>query len=442
MKLSRHGKHTNHSRRGRRHTKRAGKHLKYRGKKVRVSKRYSRVTGGRGRGRGHTKKNLQNIYGRRFMKGGVVCGGFEYDWVWGTSADGQNFTCTIEVTLRYKKNLIRSITAANSQFQVVISVGSNFKGCKAKYGIWGYERLSLKFIRQTPDSPLEFQFDTYLDFISALGEHIVDWVPSSRNFVRDIISNVPMRYNFNFKENTKILDCIRDFIRNKIIDVYIDTLWLLGSCTDESDNNVFYCTDSKDLFGDFKDYYTSDTFDNLRRIKDIESSESSESSESKEEKDKLKFKIYKDNMVSYQSLGITTSERPLHEIFKSNIELLILIGKCILIIYGGKRTAIEPGFLFDLKGKFIYIINNIRTPFFFSTDYKFYENYKIKLKEYLGEMTTKANVLDFISDTFPGRPLSLAAAAAVVPAPSLAAAANGDDGDDGTAVVPAVVTAN
>ena len=69
MKLSRHGKHTNHSRRGRRHTKRAGKHLKYRGKKVRVSKRYSRVTGGRGRGRGHTKKKSTKYIWTKIYEG-------------------------------------------------------------------------------------------------------------------------------------------------------------------------------------------------------------------------------------------------------------------------------------------------------------------------------------------------------------------------------------
>jgi hypothetical protein len=85
MKLSRRGKRVIRTRRGRRYTKRAGKHLRYRGKKVRVSKRYSRVTGRRGRGRGHTKKNLQNIYGRRFMKGGVLCDGVEYKWVWVTT---------------------------------------------------------------------------------------------------------------------------------------------------------------------------------------------------------------------------------------------------------------------------------------------------------------------------------------------------------------------
>ena len=388
MKLSRHGKHTNHSRRGRRHTKRAGKHLKYRGKKVRVSKRYSRVTGGRGRGRGHTKKNLQNIYGRRFMKGGVVCGGVEYDWVWGTSADGQNFTCTIEVTLRYKKNLIRSITAANSQFQVEIRVGSNFIGCKADTGgIWGDERLSLKFIRQTPDSPLEFQFDTYLDFISALGEHIVDWVPSSRNFVRDIISNVPMRYNFNFKENTKILDCIRDFIRNKIIDVYIDTLLLLGNCEDNYLDTTFKCRDSEKLFG-----FT------------------------------LESTVMRPNTTRY-------------EVHKSNIELLILIGKCILRIYSKMlNPTIEGDELVELKKNFIYIIVHINYPHVYDSLGRL-KKYKEQLQNYLGENPDDSpeSVLTFISNTFPGRSLPLAATA-VVPATNAAATNAADaNGDDGTA---------
>ena len=176
MKLSRRGKHTKHSRRGRRHTKRAGKHLRYRSKKVRASKRYHHVH----------KRTYKS--GRRFQMGGVKCDTMiKMEW-WERDASTNSYSTVISsVYLKYLKQMSFSKGESNS-FKVVLKISDNGT------------TIDIKFIRQD-DKAVEHSIT---DFKMLSSPGLSKW----RN-------KEGQNYNFDFPENQNVFRCIREAIEKK-----------------------------------------------------------------------------------------------------------------------------------------------------------------------------------------------------------------------------------
>ena len=371
MKLSRRGKRVIRTRRGRRYTKRAGKHLRYRGKKVRVSKRYSRVTGRRGRGRGHTKKNLQNIYGRRFMKGGVLCDGVEYKWVWVTSEDGQNFTCTIDakdVKLFYKKK--GPYPTRDSMFSVNISLAKNFKDCKSWNSTHNSkENLTIQFARQPSTDNVNYSF-TDLDYFT--GNNLKIW---------KLESNSKTTYDFSDSKNTEILKCISDFIKNKIKDVYQNIVSLLtNNCKMNTDYGLLECTDSAQLFGKPDVYTLTAEIKSAKEL--IKASEKNLENPRFSEEDKAKMRSQianwksiiqnSDTVYTYTGDNMTTRARSV--VASKNIQLLIKIGNYIVYLLGIDTPDVTNlTNLTKAKNIFIRIIDDTTDGYFYTPEGMDYE---------------------------------------------------------------------
>ena len=187
MKLSRRGKHTKHSRRGRRHTKRAGKHLRYRGKKVRASKRYHHVH----------KRTYKS--GRRFQMGGEKCDTMiKMEW-WTRDASTNSYSTVISsVYLKYLKQMSFSKGESNS-FKVVLKISDNGT------------TIDIKFIRQD-DKAVEHSI-TDFQMLSSPG--LSKWK-----------NKEGQNYNFDFPENQDVFRCIREAIEKKkeVITHPLDTV--------------------------------------------------------------------------------------------------------------------------------------------------------------------------------------------------------------------------
>lgn len=382
MKLSRHGKHTNHSRRGRRHTKRAGKHLKYRGKKVRVSKRYSR-------GQKRTYKR-----GKRFQMGGVVCDGVDYNW----TENGNMFECNVDVRLFYSKRGPLPFPTRDSMFSVKIRLGSNFKNCRD-----GKENLTIQFTRQPTSDRVRYSFS---DLDNFTGDKLKRW---------KLEKNKTIEYDFSDTKNTEILKCISDFIKNKIKEVYQNIVSLLKNCKMNDNYGLVECRDSDQLFG------IPDVFPPIKGIRslkgainaakqDLADPAKSEFVDSNSiEIERLKGHIAELDVISVPN-GKDWKTIKISELILKNIRLLIKIGEYILYLLG--FDILDADNLTNLKNaktNFIRIFDNI-------TDNYFYTQHGLDYERYIDKQ------------------LSLIAPAAVVHATN-ADAANGDTD-------AAVVTAN
>jgi hypothetical protein len=304
------------------------------------------------------------------MKGGVLCDGVEYKWVWVTSEDGQNFTCTIDakdVKLFYKKK--GPYPTRDSMFSVNISLAKNFKDCKSWNSTHNSkENLTIQFARQPSTDNVNYSF-TDLDYFT--GNNLKIW---------KLESNSKTTYDFSDSKNTEILKCISDFIKNKIKDVYQNIVSLLTKCEMNTDYGLLECTDSAQLFGRPDVYTLTMEIKNVKELikaseKDLENPKFSE-----EDKATMRSQIANwksiiqnsDTVYTYTGDNMTTRARSV--VASKNIQLLIKIGNYIVYLLGIDTPDVTNlTNLTKAKNIFIRIIDDTTDGYFYTPEGMDYE---------------------------------------------------------------------
>jgi hypothetical protein len=327
------------------------------------------------------------------MKGGVVCNDVDYTWI----QNGNMFKCNVDVRLFYSKR--GPFPTRDSMFSVEIKLGSNFKNC------WnGKENLMIQFTRQPRSDKVSYSFS---DLDNFTGDNLKRW---------KLEKNETIEYDFSDAENTEILKCIRDFIKNKIKEVYQNIVLLLKKCKMNDNYGLVECRDSAQLFG-IPDVFP--TIVGIRRLKEgIDNAKKDLDDPAKSEDVKNEARKYinemKTNIAELDVINVpdgkTRKTIKLSELILKNIRLLIKIGEYILYLLG--FDILDEANLTNLKNAktvFIHIFNNITDNYLYTPSGLEYESYiDIRLR--------------IIAD---------AAATAVVTA---------ENDDDGNADVPAVVS--